>query len=280
MCLNPIPVDYSIDSDGNYLFDWKHTGIYPRTLYLKCGRCVECEINKTREWATRICLEAKHHDKNCVLTLTYSSEHCPKGLVKKDVQDFLKRLFKNEKLKGVKRFYCGEYGSKRGRPHYHCILFGYRPNDLEYFFSKNGMPFFKSRVIEKTWGNGYILVGDVNYRSAFYCAKYLQKQLSDGYEEKGLVPPFIEMSRRPGIGYKSCPDVNYSIDRVYCNGRYQKVPRYFDKVNFSKEPLLDIVVRTKRRKNMKILPYIEREAIIKKKCIFYSKFTNKTLKYY
>lgn len=278
MCINPIVVGYRI-VDGKYEFDWSNSQHYPLTMYLRCGRCIECETQRTREWAVRICLEAKHHVDNCCLTLTYSPEKVPGELVKKDVQDFLKRLFKNEHLKGVKRFYCGEYGSKYGRPHYHCILFGYRPPDLEYFFTRNGQHYFKSKIVDKNWQQGYVLVGDVNYNSAFYCAKYLQKTLQDNIND-GRCKPFIEMSRRPGIGYNDAKYVDYDNDLIYCNGYYHKVPRYFDKVNFKDNVALSVIVPARRRAKFRNIGYIERCSIIKHKCIKYSKFSGRILKYY
>ena len=99
---------------------------------LPCGQCYACRLNKSRDWATRCVLEAKMHDKNCFITLTYNDDNLPQDLSlhKEDFVKFMKRLRKNtgEKI----RFYmAGEYGSLYQRPHYHACLFGYRPDDLQ-----------------------------------------------------------------------------------------------------------------------------------------------------
>ena len=61
-----------------------------------CGRCEECRIAKANEWATRMTEEAKLHKENCFITLTYNNENPPKykSLIKKELQDFFKRLRK------------------------------------------------------------------------------------------------------------------------------------------------------------------------------------------
>ena len=84
-----------------------------------CGRCEECRIAKANEWATRMTEEAKLHKENCFITLTYNNENLPKykSLVKKELQDFFKRLRKKYG-NGIRYYACGEYGPKGKRPHY------------------------------------------------------------------------------------------------------------------------------------------------------------------
>lgn len=278
MCLNPIKVHYKIKFDGTYDLDWSNINKYPRVMELPCGNCIECDIKRTREWATRIMIEAKSHTDNCVLTLTYDNNHCPDELVKRDIQLFLKRLFKKEGLVGVRRFYCGEYGSLKGRPHFHCILFGYKPKDLVYFFGTGTDVLYKSKTIENIWGKGYITVGLLTYRSAFYCSKYLQKQIKSHYE--GKVPPFIEMSRRPGIGYNGSFDIKTDMGKIFVNGKYLPIPRYFDKVNM-KDPSVDyLIMKIRRQLNKHYYTLTERRRFIHSKINFYSKFTNKFYQMY
>ena len=84
-------------------------------------------------------------------------------LVKKDIQDFLKRLRyhekgyqswenpKNNKIENPIRYLaCGEYGTKGGRPHYHMALFNWKPNDLKpYKQNHNGDMLFTSHTLQQ-----------------------------------------------------------------------------------------------------------------------------------
>ena len=92
------------------------------------------------------------------ITLTYDDEHVPgmiintgeimrkvqyawkpgekrpesvQTLLYTDVQKFLKRLRKAYKSK-LRYFIAGEYGEQTARPHYHMILYGWQPTDLEH----------------------------------------------------------------------------------------------------------------------------------------------------
>ena len=40
-------------------------------ISLPCGQCIGCRLQKSREWANRLMLELKGHDKAIFLTLTY-----------------------------------------------------------------------------------------------------------------------------------------------------------------------------------------------------------------
>ena len=50
-----------------------------------------------------------------------------------DVQKFLKRLRKAYRGK-LRYFVAGEYGEQTARPHYHMILYGWQPTDLEHLY--------------------------------------------------------------------------------------------------------------------------------------------------
>lgn len=215
-----------------------------------CGKCVECLQAKSTEWSFRIMDEVSLHNDNCFITLTYNDEHLPVDsklgkptLFKKDLQNFMKRLRKALRPLKVRYFACGEYGSKGSRPHYHLILFGYKPSDLVFLkTTAKGEAIYTSKIIQKAWSLitgyddngdpvytpiGYISVGDVTLDSAKYCAKYLQKLNNvPTWVEK----PFITMSNRPGIGFNAFNPSCLSGDRIYHNGKGIKVPRYYLKI--------------------------------------------------
>lgn len=196
-----------------------------KKIYVPCGHCKACLLKSTYDWAHRIILEAAQYDRNCVVTLTYNDEHMPENRLLNyyDVQCFLKRLRKRIAPDTV-RFFCScEYGDKFERPHYHCILFNYYPPDCEYMFSRHGNKFYKSEFMNEVWHNGFATVGTLTEKSAFYCAKYLQKLNFSDMPKK----PCVHMSLKPAIG--ACaytPKMHYS-KKLYVGGKACPLPRYY-----------------------------------------------------
>lgn len=164
-------------------------------IAVPCGRCFACQINKARDWSVRIMQENSCHKSSVFVTLTYNEENLPRvsasqgTLVKKDLQDFFKRLRKNTGKK-LRYFACGEYGENYARPHYHCIIFG---------LSKCA----ESDIVN-AWPLGFVQVGSVSFGSASYVARYTTKLLTKDkekfYSDNKLQKEFALMSRRPGIG--------------------------------------------------------------------------------
>lgn len=229
MCLFPRFVNYKI-VDGKYELDFKSTGLlhnsHEHALKLRCGNCPECWQAQSTEWAIRCYLETKLHKQNCVLTLTYSNTSSE--LVKRDYQLFIKRLRKSINVP-IKYFLSGEYGSLRGRPHFHLIIFGWCPDDLiPLKKSSLGTMLYTSPFVVDKWQHGFISVDpDVTYQSCFYSAKYMQKAVSQ-YGVKHFQPPFISMSK--GIAqYYADKFSPWDDCHVYINGRVHYAPRYFFK---------------------------------------------------
>lgn len=148
---------------------------------------------KAREWALRCQLELDEHESSRWCTLTYDDEHLPATLVKRHLSGFLKRV--RARGERVRFFSCGEYGERTARPHYHAILFGLRDE----------------RVVQASWSLGFARVDPVTPAAisyvAGYCAKKVGWKLESGERvdfETGEVyewqAPFLQMSRRPGIG--------------------------------------------------------------------------------
>lgn len=193
-----------------------------------CGKCVECLVKRSNEWAYRIMHEAQQYKDNCFITLTYNEEHLPdKGnLSRRDLTLFLKRLRK--KIGKFRYFACGEYGAKGNRPHYHIIIFGKTFEDKIYFCCDNKkQKLFRSVTLEKIWNFGYSCLGDLTFESAKYCAKYMQKSRM---LDSDKVKPFTTMSLKPGIGFNSVDFDMLKTDKIYHNGKYISIPRYYIKV--------------------------------------------------
>ena len=222
-------------------------------IEVPCGKCLECRIQHARQWADRCVLEAKKYKYNYFVTLTYDDAHLPQknSLQPRDLQLFMKRLRKKFKGVPIRFLACGEYGDISWRPHYHLLLFNLPLNDLSYVFMHRDVvdidlttgqnvygPYQNdlrppnshanlmfSKTIYDLWQyKGFISVGEVNYDTAAYVSQYVTKKLdgekSDFYEKAGIVPPFLRMSNRPGIGadyFKQHEDM-YDLDHIIIPG--------------------------------------------------------------
>lgn len=222
MCLHPLHLwrDYNgvfhIEKPRDTLLDVDR-------FTVPCGKCIECLERYSNEWSYRCMLEASKYENNIHLTLTYSDS--PTTLVRRDLQLFIKRLRKHISPLKIRYFGCGEYGSKNLRPHYHLIVFGYKPDDM-YFWkkSKSGIPLYRSPTIEKLWTLGFSTVADVDFDACKYTAKYLQKlqKIPDG-----CLPAFTCMSTRPAIALDFVKPSDLETGKLYLNGSYISLPRFW-----------------------------------------------------
>lgn len=187
---------------------------------------------------------------NSFVTLTYENQYLPKNysVDKTEMQLFMKRLRKSIEPSVVRFFGVGEYGEQTLRPHYHLLLFNYRPTDLKFYKnSKSGHPTYTSEQLSKLWPYGHSDIGSVTHQSAGYVARYSMKKLSGENEHTAqyytrqhplsgdwhtVEPEFALSSRRPGLGaawfdkYKTdC----FPSDYVIVDGRKQTVPNYYTK---------------------------------------------------
>lgn len=191
-----------------------------------CGCCVQCRLKYSKDWAVRCSLEAQQWQCNYFVTLSYDDDHIVKGklgngtLVPDHYTQFMKSLrqkFKREfDFDGIRMFGCGEYGDESNRPHLHIILFNCPIPDLTHDFVDNdgqvsrhrnglGQLMYYSQFIKDIWPYGNITIDDANYNTEAYVSRYILKkqkgQNANVYKEKlGIVPPFIRMSLKPGIG--------------------------------------------------------------------------------
>jgi hypothetical protein len=157
----------------------------------------------------------------------------------------MKRFRKKFSHIPIRFFHCGEYGDENQRPHYHAIIFGFDfPDKQVWKESFNGDHYYVSDTLNKLWGKGYCIIGNVTFESAAYVARYIVKKVTgedaeehykcvdpDTGELFNIKPEYITMSRRPGIGktwfdkFKS--DV-YPSDFVVLRGKKMRPPKYYD----------------------------------------------------
>lgn len=219
---------------------------YGQVREVPCGQCAACRLNKAREWSIRIMNEMNYYDASCFLTLTYEDSNLPenRSLVKKDLQNFLKR-FRNEFSYPIRYYASGEYGEETHRPHYHLIVFGVSCDNpvfknRKFSRSKKGKVGYECHL--DSWPQGLAYVGDVTYDSACYVAKYTMKKVKgkkayEAYEAKGIQPEFSLMSLKPGIGARYLRDNHNRLKmRKYVigkNGCKVGLPRYYRDKLFS-----------------------------------------------
>jgi len=193
-------------------------------LLLPCGGCLGCRKSKAQAWTLRCLLEMQEHKEATFTTLTYHDHYVPDTLQRRDLQLFIKRL-RRRKSAPLRFFACGEYGEKRHRPHFHAILFGISATE-------------DARRIEMAWHQGFTTNEPGTPRRIAYTAGYVQKKYGEAKPlpqeyinyETGEVytwqEPFIQMSRRPGIGGKARRHTASWRDFAVMNGTKMPVPKY------------------------------------------------------
>lgn len=210
-----------------------------------CGQCIGCRLASSADWATRCVHESMMHDVSCFLTLTYSPEclPCPRSLDYDAVPAFMKRLRKAFGA-GIRYYAGGEYGDDYGRPHYHLCVFGFYPDDAVYYKTAPcGERLYTSARLDRIWGQGFVVVGQVSFESAAYIARYCVdkvtgKQASSHYERVEpltgevyqALPERAWMSRRPGIGKGFLEVYGAQLaahDGCVVDGRPRPLPRYY-----------------------------------------------------
>lgn len=137
-CINPRNVNFGLIGKTKKLIFGSFNPDEPYYT-LNCGVCLYCQQQYSKGWATRLMLESKLHNESCFVTLTYNDANLPynNSLQKRDVQLFIKRLRKKLAPKKIRYFLTGEYGGRKGRAHYHLVIFGYVPKDLVFLKQTN-----------------------------------------------------------------------------------------------------------------------------------------------
>lgn len=274
-------------------------GFYPELI--PCQKCIGCQLEKSRQWANRGYLERKMWEQNWFVTLTYDDDHLPmaeeittsnditftdidgnwKGiLIPKDLELFRKnlrqKLNRNQGETGIRFLYCGEYGGKKDRPHYHLIIFNCNlPKDS--FYNPKVIKdeiYWQNYIIEESWGGirgknwdfpidpdskGKSNISEVTWNNIAYTARYIMKKQNGLYSEedyaaKGQIKEFFGASTMPGIG-KPYFDEHwkeiYERDEIIIKNKKGTIstrpPKYFDDLLQKIDPERMEAIKRKRR---------------------------------
>lgn len=260
----------------------------PKVMLIPCGQCIGCRIRQREDWTTRIELEARDYPKEEVwfITLTYDEDHVPGMIVKtgeimrkvqytwkpgeerpssvqvllyEDIQKFLKRLRKAYRDK-LRYFVAGEYGEQTARPHYHMILYGWKPTDLENLYKIHHNGYYTSKWLTNIWGMGQIQIAQAVPETYRYVAGYVTKKMyeidgkkANAYYELGQTKPFACMSLKPGLGDQYFQEHKEEIWRrgyIQCtNGKRAQIPRYYEKQMEAENPQRLWRIKQNRQKN-------------------------------
>lgn len=240
-------------------------GKYDKKVYLApCGKCLACRKRKQQEWTFRMDCERRYGTyKNCFfVTLTYHDDYLSYAddapvLWKDDIVNFFKRLRRYYGA-NFRYFYCGEYGDKFDRPHWHICLFtnySYKETieQIRHAWSfsvpadtpvGNGVFSLDRSYSVKRHSYGRNSVSAITMRRIRYVAKYIVK---DG-KGNDLYPKFARSSKGLGKCFlntvaaqeckRSLRSFHYTED-----GRYTVLPRYITHRLFSKFELQQIEQR-------------------------------------
>lgn len=228
--------------------------------------------------------EAQMHEQNSFITLTYNDENLRSpSLEHRDFQLFIKRLRKSLGSKNraqhggfapippISYYMAGEYGTQTRRPHFHACIFGWEPKDKLYWRTTGSKSrLYTSEQLDKLWGKGFASIGDVNFESAAYIARYIMAKITGPNawqyymkvnEETGeiteLKPEYNRMSLKTPIGktwiQKYETDV-YPEGEILIRKVKTKTPKYYDRQYKKKEP--DQYEEMKMKREMQSKEYL------------------------
>lgn len=198
-----------------------------------CGKCIICDKRRRAQWVGKLLLEHAFNTlqygngSSIFLTLTYNDENLgPTKLVKSDIQKFFKR-FRTNSQKSVRYFAAGEYGSQKGRKHWHCLLWG---PELHKQIAKLGRSSSETgptqrlrhltleEQLSECWGKGFVHVRDIIPQRVAYVAKYATKAATEH-------DPMILFSNKPGLGYPMMRHMMHTLAKS--KPELQRVPSTF-----------------------------------------------------
>lgn len=210
-CISPTKIKVGYDySAATVVSKSKGVAVVP------CGNCINCRIDQSRVWRTRLQLENCMNTDSVFVSLTYADRFLPDPphVKKKDLQSYIRKVKYNVDPIKIRYYGVGEYGDQSFRPHYHIIFFGLSMLNEKTLYNC-------WRKCEKDVG---FHVGEVNEESISYITGYISKKV---LKQKGVHPvsygkkdEFMLCSRHPrGIGVYAAQKM---IDKIKKDKRIGK----------------------------------------------------------
>ena len=162
--------------------------------FVACRNCWQCLETKVDDWVGRNIAESKTAKAAHVVTLTYGQDNKTGDidhiraavLTYSDVQKMLKWMHHEYP---VRYFVVGEYGSLKGRAHWHIIL---------YWQDKVPEHKLRENFMQKHWPHGWSYWDHMSPESIRYACKYLLKDPADENKQGwGPMP-----SKKPPLGHE------------------------------------------------------------------------------
>lgn len=159
---------------------------------IACRQCWQCREHTVNDWVGRNIAESKTAKASHAVTLTYGRNRAGDAdheraniLTYSDVQKFFKRLRKAGYP--VRYFVTGEFGSTKGRAHWHVMLY-WQDQVPEVKLDTDCFTF-------EHWPHGFSQWTKPTAHAVRYNCKYIQKDMGDA-ERQG----HLAMSKKPPLG--------------------------------------------------------------------------------
>lgn len=171
----------------------------PNGSTVGCRICWQCKQRRIDDWVGRCIAESMVCHESRFVTLTYGKDEYGNAdhpsavvLTYSDVQKWFKRLRKDG-LK-FKYFAVGEYGSMKGRAHWHILM---------YFQGQAPDVSMNERINDKYWPHGYSQWESASINAIRYCCKYITKNVDNFHDKTKTMKQYhLMMSKKPPLGYE------------------------------------------------------------------------------
>lgn len=168
-------------------------------VLVACRNCWQCRANRVNDLVGRCIAENETSSASIAVTLTYAGD-APNSavLVYRDFQLFMKRLRK----RGYDARYivAGEYGSTKGRAHWHAVLFfkGEAPETAETLARREPWQIVLDRRFNwEPWPHGYAFAQQPDMGGYAYILKYALKNTA-----ADVAKGHLAMSKKPPLGHE------------------------------------------------------------------------------
>lgn len=255
----------------------------PNGQIVPCGHCLACRQTYSNQWIARFMCEEEAFRRGAFFgTLTYNDESLPvgKNLDEKALALYWKRVKKELQLYncGFVYTYCGEYGTKFGRPHYHFVAAGFSIDDCA---TSEQIATFR-RVLVEQWqkynNNSFVYISEIKNAEASirYLINYTTKTTGywalKNHETKeeftartGRVAPFVRFSHGISKRYfdEHKEELKY-MDSLQIGQHKFCIPRYFKKkldLARNSDDFADLMIETQKYYENEMLEYYKVKSV-------------------